>query len=121
MIEAELQRIANALEAIAQALNPGFALAVALDAQEEPKAASTLTKPPLAWFEAVEGAPGAVSDVTGVGKAQANFDWLNVVPGKLGRKPNNPGKCSRCGREGRRKLNHCDYCAECKHEAWWDE
>lgn len=119
MLEAELARIANALEAIAQALNPGFVVSV--DGVESVPTAPTLTNPPLAWFASALASAGAVSVPTGDGTAQATFDWLNVVPGKTGRPANNPGSCSRCGREGRRKLNHCNHCAECKHEGWWDE
>tara|TARA_B100000459_G_C8592295_1_gene208270 strand:+ start:112 stop:507 length:396 start_codon:yes stop_codon:yes gene_type:complete len=131
MIESELSRIANALEAIAQALNPGFVVSV--DGVESVPTAPTLTNPPLAWFASALASANAVSEASGdaawiqqlaaeeVKTAQANFDWLNVVPGKVGRRPNNPGSCSRCGREGRRKLNHCDHCSECKHEGWWDE
>lgn len=68
MIEHHLQRIATALEAIAQALNPGFVVVDDGVAHiQAPSPQPTLTNPPLAWFHASGGATDAVSDTPGDG------------------------------------------------------
>ena len=85
MIESNLARIAAALEAIAQAMNPGFVV-VADDVADIPVASPTLTKPPLEWFAAVGGAAIAVEDADSVPVAndsttgQTTWDWLGITP-----------------------------------------
>ena len=128
-IQFELTRIADALERIADA--DGVA--------SIPVVQPTLTKPPLAWFDAGNGCAVAVEDTHGASSvaidtssatttAQATWEWLGIT-GKThggrrvrsGRPHNRPGHCGRCGREGRRRLNNADHCLECKDEDWWDE
>lgn len=147
MIEATLARIADALEAIAQAMNPGFVV-VADDVADIPVTSPTLTKPPLEWFAAVGGAAIAVEDVDSAGSGvqipagQTTWDWLGITPpakrtrakmpatsstrgkaDKRGAERGNTraGQCGRCGRVGRRRLNFKPYCVDCQFEPEWDE
>lgn len=140
MIEANLARIAAALEAIAQAMNPGFVV-IDDEVADIPVATPTLTKPPLEWFAAVGGAAIAVEDADSVPSSdqiptgQTTWDWLGITPpAKRARKkmpkkdfrgaePGNTraGQCGRCGRAGRRRLNFKRYCVDCEFEPEWDE
>jgi hypothetical protein len=138
-IEQNLGRIATALEAIAQAMNPGFAVVV--DGVEHAPA-TTLTKPPLAWFDAGNGCAVAVEDSTEdaspsrAAPGQTTWDWLGITPpAKRGRQKmpertdqrgaergnTRAGQCGRCGRAGRRRLNHKPFCVDCEFEPEWDE
>ena len=58
MIEDQLERIANALERLADALAPDTRSYVLDEVEHVP----TLTKPPLAWFDAGNGCAVAVED-----------------------------------------------------------
>jgi len=147
VIESNLARIAAALEAIAQAINPGFVV-VADDVEDIPVASPTLTKPPLEWFAAVGGAAIAVEDADSVPVAndsttgQTTWDWLGITPPAKRSRPKMPtsaqgvsaslirgaergntraGQCGRCGRAGRRRLNFKPYCVDCEFEPEWDE
>jgi hypothetical protein len=138
-IETDLGRIASALEAIAQAMSPGFAVVV--DGVEYAPT-PTLTKPPLAWFDAGNGCAVAVEDsiddasASSAAPGQTTWEWLGCIPpavrgrqkmpekrDKRGAERGNTraGQCGRCGREGRRRLNHKPYCVDCQFEPEWDE
>lgn len=138
-IENNLGRIANALEAIAQAMNPGFAVVV--DGVEHAPVA-TLTKPPLEWFDAGNGCAVAVEDSiedaspSKPAPGQTTWSWLGIIPpgkpnwkkmperkGQRGAEVGNTraGQCGRCGRAGRRRLNHKPFCVDCEFEPEWDE
>ena len=138
-IEGNLERIASALEAIAQAMNPGFAVVVD-DVEHAP--VGTLTKPPLAWFDAGHGCAVAVEDSIDDASSrtrafgQTTWDWLGITPpAKRGRQKmperkdkrgaergnTRAGQCGRCGRAGRRRLNHKPFCVDCEFEPEWDE
>ena len=81
-IEQHLARIATALEAIAQAVNPGVGVLVD---EVESIAVPTITNPPLRWFATHGGAAVAVEDsidddkVVPDGK-QTTWDWLGITP-----------------------------------------
>lgn len=138
MIEHHLERIASALEAIAQALNPGFV--VLKDGVEHVpvnSAQMTMTAPPLEWFNQEQRS----------NTAQTTWEWLGITPppkrardkmpqvaqdvtvtshedGRIaaGRaRRGRPLKCGRCRREGRSRMHNHDRCKECLHEEWWDE
>ena len=117
------ERIATALERIADALDPE-------DNVSEPEAVEvqpTLINPLLAWFSSPQMSPDAVSDVD----AAATFSEFTpsssspVIRGNTivqrGRPKNRVSHCGRCGREDTRRMNHSDSCRECVHEAWWTE
>ena len=142
-IERNLERIANALEALVQSRVPGYAVTI----DEVEHVSPTLTRPPLAWFDAGNGCAVAVEDTPGDASpggsirrtGQTTWDWLGVLDGeavKVGN-PVDPGetprqasrrmrrgrplRCGRCRREGRSRMNHSDRCIECIDEDWWDE
>ena len=83
-LEQHLARIASALERIADALGP--AAPVVIDGVEH--IGHTLTRPPLAWFDAGNGCAVAVddsidhaSDGQQPGRSgQTTWDWLGITP-----------------------------------------
>ena len=138
MIETVLERIAIALEEMRDIL-----ASMASEDAVETIPVQTLTKPPLAWFDAGNGCAVAVEasidDVTPEPKvkktAQTNWEWLGITPPATRTRSKNPqprsrgaergntraGQCGRCGREGRRRLNFKPFCVDCEFEPEWDE
>jgi len=128
------ERIATALERIADALAPE-------DNVSEPEAVEvqpTLINPLLAWFSSPRMSPDAVSDVDAAAtfaefkpsSSEPRKDGMNIIvqrgksPSVIvqrGRPKNRVSHCGRCGREDTRRMNHSDSCRECVHEAWWTE
>lgn len=117
------ERIAVALERIADALAPEDDVSEPVDVEVQP----TLINPLLAWFATAQRAPDVVSDALN----DAAFSDLTpsssspVITGHVvvqrGRPKNRVSHCGRCGREDTRRMNHSDSCRECVHEAWWTE
>jgi len=134
-IQATLERIASALERIADA--------VAEDVEDIPVVQPTITAPPLTWFAAIEqNEPDVLAPASALEPGQTTWEWLGITPpatrgrakmpavsiatvdgrAEAGRmKRGRPLHCGRCGREGRSRMNHSDRCRECIHEEWWDE
>ena len=113
MIEEYLDRIANALERIADALAPqtrSFGV-------DEVEHVPTLTKPPLEWFDAGNGCAVAVEDsIDAEGAtmdkktAQTTWEWLGITPPARRSRAKNPNtppifqKLPETGKQQKREL-----------------
>jgi len=93
MIENHLERIANALERLADALAPAPRSYVLDEVEHVP----TLTKPPLAWFDAGNGCAVAVEDSIDAQAptmdkktAQTTWEWLGITPPARRSRAKNP-------------------------------
>jgi len=93
MIEDQLERIANALERLADALAPAPRSYVLDEVEHVP----TLTKPPLAWFDAGNGCAVAVEESIDVQAptmdkktAQTTWEWLGITPPARRSRAKNP-------------------------------
>jgi len=121
-LEAILERIADALEVIADSMRPVTALPskepVNITVEQGPFGPNHEPVHELARWTASTPPP-----------ARRTRDKMPavIVQGskreKRGAEPGNTraGQCGRCKRDGRRRLNFKAFCVDCEHEPWWDE
>lgn len=127
MIETVLERIANALEEIRDHL-ASLASEDAVEAIPVP----TLTKPPLAWFDAGNGCAVAVEATTDDGTpvapadglyphqiqndhnakrtGQTTWEWLGITPPATRTRSKNPQPRSRGAERGNTRAGQCGRC-----------
>jgi len=111
-----LERIADALERIARALEAGepvtdtHGVGRATDQNAAVNPSITVEVGPHAWDE--------VDTVFSESpRGRRTFKRVDAARARRGI----PLRCGRCRREGRSRMNNSDRCRECQHEDWWDE
>jgi hypothetical protein len=98
-LERYLERIAGALERIADAIEGDGVESIV-----------TVTPGPFSWDQ---DAGGFVHITQRAEEATQGR--------REGRPKGSLSHCGRCGREGRSRRNHRAFCHDCENEPWWDE
>lgn len=124
MLDLHLSRIADALEAIADAMRP-----VTASPAKEPVNIVVEPGPFGPDLQPVhEMARWTASTPPPALRTRAKMPTVIVQGATLpkrsrGAEPGNTraGQCGRCKRDGRRRLNFKPFCVDCENEPWWDE